>query len=359
MNNQYSQLLQIYRDKSKKWHSPIITNKPKSNKNFYSEKDIREFVEDSDFTSVNIKEDIMNYKYVYFVNYGNIYLYLILQDPLKSKGKRFKITKEIKEILLTIATIQNFLEKYSKNSNKAKDLHIILIPTCYKKKLPNKPNHEIGIHECNSGVNISYGNGDKVIIIWRKEEQLKVIIHELIHYYKFDKGIKNVNLQEAYTETMANYLYQHMKHILTNNIHNNNIHNNNDYNKLDKNLKKEQDFSQYQTAKIIDYIYPEKWPNITPQQPIPEDLYEKMSNNTSVFGYYWCKSALLSNIDRMKDFWDKNNYQVNEKNLQLFQDIVKESLSNETFQKNIKNWQKHLNNPPDKKWKKTLRMTII
>lgn len=78
----------------------------------------------------------------------------------------------------------------------------------------------------NNGVTITYASGAKEIYIYRLEDYEKVLIHELIHLYEYDFGARRpndsfyhmyciqdignigcVDLNEAYTEALACYLY--------------------------------------------------------------------------------------------------------------------------------------------------------
>ena len=107
------------------------------------------------------------------------------------------------------------------NSN----LVIYIFPIAESKKFVKN----IGIHEMNSAsTNINRDNYDGDIFMWRKDELEKVMIHEALHSVHYDMDIINqrvipelrslekdgfnrLNINEAYTELCAVYLYNILK----------------------------------------------------------------------------------------------------------------------------------------------------
>ena len=100
-----------------------------------------------------------------------------------------------------------------------------------KKKFPKKKNSLLGPNESNSGVTFSNFVESGEITIYRNEECLKVLIHELIHANFIDKELIFINeklekqfnsyfctnyeilLNEAFTEAMATILNLFYIHI--------------------------------------------------------------------------------------------------------------------------------------------------
>lgn len=122
--------------------------------------------------------------------------------------------KEFVEIEHVI-NIVKWISKYSKSSNKKLNLFIYLTP--FKKTIKYK-NQPLTRNEINSGVCYKYYNW---IQLFRSEEILKVLIHELIHYYQLDINdtdyvydilpiklpCNQLLLNEAITEAMAIILH--------------------------------------------------------------------------------------------------------------------------------------------------------
>tara|TARA_Y100001958_G_C20904302_1_gene325132 strand:- start:194 stop:658 length:465 start_codon:yes stop_codon:yes gene_type:complete len=117
-------------------------------------------------------------------------------------------------------------------------------------------------------------------MLWRKEELLKVLIHELIHSFKLDR--KYVGEEETYTEYYALLLHINLE-LMERDIYCKKM-----FNKL---LKIEKEFSVEQSKKTI-----------------------KCTNNgTNLYMYINEKSRLLHNIKKHK--WDKflDSYKINKK----------------------------------------------
>lgn len=148
------------------------------------------------------------------------------------------------------------------------------------------------------------------IVIYRKEELYKIMIHELIHFYSIDFHVdineiytkslqtllsdnykvvngKNqpikINPKEAYTETIA---------ILLNIIFSTNPFTKKNF---DNNFRKELLFSIYQIAKIFNYQNIKKSKIVFKQE-------------TFAFEYYYLKTKLLLNLDQLLEFINNPNY---------------------------------------------------
>jgi hypothetical protein len=311
------------------------------NKYFYDLNEILNLLEQNSFIATQIEILIAEkYKYLYHIEAkSDIYINLLLSNPIKKKDKKL-----IKDVIKKI----NIFKEYFNFTDK---LFLIIIPTTSYKYLPLDKNIEIGPLHVNSGSTVfinntnnknNKDNKDKVILLWREEELDKVLIHELIHYYKLDNGINKRDYQEAYTELMAVILLK--------------LIDSKTYNNFNESLKTEIEFSTYQLAKLIKYWYPNKFPILTIKTPIP-DLSDKISSETNVIGYYWIKTALYYELDRMLKFYNKYNFQIKDKNIEKeYVEIVKDALINPMFQKSIKNMYNQSSNK-NTKWTHTLRMT--
>ena len=152
-----------------------------------------------DFTKgINIMKDnsfMSNKRNKYFLkNYNNLWkivknnttIYLFL--PTSNLNYKWK---NLVELLFWRI---NFMRKIFNNY---KPLEIWIYPGKHKKLLRNP----LTVDDINSGSTTTYNNNDNgVICLWRKEEILKVLLHELIHSFKVDL---NDPIPEAYVELRA------------------------------------------------------------------------------------------------------------------------------------------------------------
>lgn len=134
---------------------------------------------------------INNYNNLWKSNHNNTNIYLFLKNNNIQKWK-----KDLKIMFWRV----NFMRELVHNK---KQQDIWIYPSNYKKTIPKIKN--ITTDDINSGCTISYLYSDNngTILIWRKEELLKVLLHELIHSFKIDTNYPNPI--EAYTELNALY----------------------------------------------------------------------------------------------------------------------------------------------------------
>jgi hypothetical protein len=96
-----------------------------------------------------------------------------------------------------------FMRKLLQNN---KPLHIWIWPTPWKKSVPE--NNVFSENDINSGSTSLFLSGpdstkNGEICLWRKEEILKVLVHEIIHAFRIDKN--DPSPKEAYVELRAVY----------------------------------------------------------------------------------------------------------------------------------------------------------
>ena len=188
-----------------------------------------------------------------------------------------------------------------------KKLDIIMYLSNHKKLIDFKSKEPLGINEVNSGVSTIYKYRDyQTIVVFREEECLKVLIHELIHAYdKDDKDYKNpeveneidcvkdtLELNEAYVE-FNECIYNSISIILEKNNYN-----------FDKELfqnmmKKEINHGIKQVAKILKYY---KYENIN-EFIKPRVKNYKLKEDTNVVAYYIIKLFIL---DKYKLYMNKS-----------------------------------------------------
>ena len=282
------------------------------------------YLKDNEFTSKNIKNNIINnLKYSYEIKNDNNIIVYYTKKKINNKKLNNKKFNKIKHMFIIIKLLKILFNR------KEVQQKIIYFETEEKKKLPKQKFKIIlGPNEINSGLTFLnlHKNGD--IILYRKEEVLKVLIHELIHSNLIDEKIIFSNkikefsnifcvnyeilLNEAFTETYATIINLFYIHII---------------NKLPKNklnimFQNEINYSNYICSKIIKYYDIKKIEDVIKKN-------EKCSNNfpqkTNVFAYYILKNILLSNHILFGNVLNKNTlyYKINtEKGIDDIIDII-------------------------------------
>ena len=230
---------------------------------------------------------------------------------------------DIEKISLIYSIMSNLFNK------KNEHLRLIVLYGNQKKQINyDECDKTLCSNNINSGLSIKHD----LIMIWRKEEFYKVLIHELIHFFGIDfyvndeiykllehsvnkkyKNIKNDKINESYTEAIA---------ILINSVVYSKIHNI-DVNKI---IKYEIIFSHFQIAKILNYFDNDSIGNL-------DNIILKQ--NTSVFSYYIIKTMLLTNYKKMYNFWETNGFQILNTNEDEYEIIYNEILNNNNLDVDI------------------------
>ena len=142
------------------------------------------------FLSNKRKKHFLTYNNIWKTENNNSTIYLCL--PNKSKN-----ILQWNTLLKLIFWRINFMRNIANNNN---NLEVWILPSNYKKILPKTK--IITKDTINSGMTISNNeNINGKIYIWRKEELLKVLLHELVHSFKLDRD--DPIPVEAYTELRA------------------------------------------------------------------------------------------------------------------------------------------------------------
>lgn len=199
-------------------------------------------------------------------------------------------------------------------------IKFIFFDTPLKKEL-NKESNYLSSEHVNSGASLS----GSYLMIWRREEITKVLIHELIHYLnidlKYDKNInkimkKNIGIlnypiliNESITEILTQFLHSiyvsiHQKGLIIENVKT--IYN------------YEQIFSWYQFSKIMNFF------NIS---NFDQDLInQKFNQSSNVFAYYILKSILT--IDFPQIILNINTKECNVYSCSIVEKYLNKNLSN-------------------------------
>jgi hypothetical protein len=215
--------------------------------------------------------------------------------------KNNKLIQQILDFIVLVLYIFQTVFKRKENTFK-----IVLYLLEGKKQFPKgiiKKGQFITSKYVNSGVTLSYDK-EQVVVIYRREEILKVLIHELLHLHKthpntqyesfYDEKIKktnniinydSLNVYEAYVELCALFLntiiytYKHNEKCKIKDVI--------------KNLEKEKKYSQ----KIVNDIY-----TLLDNRPLKE--------KTNVYSYYFIKLSFLQNLDMFFNSIDLYDYTI-------------------------------------------------
>jgi hypothetical protein len=218
-------------------------------------------------------------------------------------------------------------------------IHIFLTP--FKRLMPKKETDTIGPINVNGGFALNSCYRTNEIVVYRREEWFKVLIHELFHTFNLDFATMNIgifkkkiekhtgipceyNFFESYCETWARILNVAMSSInknTKNNIINTKTEFLSTFNIL---IKTEQLFSVIQSNKILKRIKRLKSPL----------LYKENSN---VICYYVFVGALMNNYEK---FLKWNNGQLNFhkslNNVESFLNLILKEYNGSEFAENLK-----------------------
>jgi len=268
-----------------------------------------------------IKKKI-NYKYTILYEFKNILikLYYYSKNEIHNNNKFDIILKRIIFMMLI--------------SNKFINIDIHIYDTPFKKKFNCNHSHKCGNLDHNN-VNSGLNYGD-TIIIFRNEEYLKLLLHELIHALDIDNKYEtlkdnkkilevfNINshnllINESYVETWAIILNVYCKLKESNNI---------SLEKFKLNLNKELVHSLHQCSKLCLYYNIDDFNKIYINNP--KTVY--YNDNVNTFSYHIVKTINLYNINNfLKNLCDKEYVLKSEYNYKLYiQFILKynKSLNN-------------------------------
>jgi hypothetical protein len=286
----YFEILDIFKNKNKINFEESVINTSK--------------LQQDPFIAPKIKQHILKeYRYSYKINYT-----FKISNNLCSICMNYatirKITVKDKKIISGLLMRIEIIKRYFNNVN---NLTLYIYPTKFKKHF-NKG--VLGLFEINNGSRSNYSDTDDMILLWRKEELNKVLIHEVIHSVSYDKFIYDTDYvdnkiktvlnilvhisgNEIITELFANILNSMINIIEDNTIHNH-ISNKKLYNNYLKIYNYELRFGLLQTAKILHH---NGYNNM--EQLERNNIHTKVFlQKTNIFSYYILKTALLNNLDK-------------------------------------------------------------
>ena len=202
-----------------------------------------------------------------------------------------KIGQTDKNMLIyQIYIVSNWIYTLFDNSNKK--IKFVYFDTPLKKNI-NRSNNFLSSQNVNSGLSST----GRIIMIWRREELLKVLIHEMIHYLDIDVKYDNnfnkiinfnigeidypILLNETITEIQAQFFHTIYQSILINNsMKSTDILT--DIATFNTLYNYEQIFSWYQFSKIMEFYSIRKFKR--------KHIIKKFNQASNVFSYYILKS---------------------------------------------------------------------
>lgn len=340
-------LIKIYKDFNKK-----IKDIENYNETLESDFDIDFFIKSYNY-SKKMEKSIKNLKKLkkikYRFNNTNVHINLYY-----NKFSKNNISRIINLINFNITLFESINNKTRDNVN----INILL--TNHKKQININKDNQLTKENINSGyTQFSHNPNENFIVIYRNEELLKVLTHEMIHLYdlhshqrihtKINTVIKNNNrffsIYESYTEAFAIifYTFYYSKQ------------HNLDFKEL---LNSQVKFNYIQCAKLL---YSQ---NIMNANDISNMNIREIKEETNAISYFLLKTCILSNLNKFKKLFNKNNgFELENKNRVIeFDNILIKTFKSEKnkFNKSlnlIKN--NKLDNKIDNKLLKSFRMNIL
>ena len=293
--------------------------------------------------------------------------------------------KYAKQVFMLIAILTHY-----SSSECSKSLNIFIYLTDFKRIIPDNNYTILGSYNVNGGFTTTCDKNSE-IVVYRKEEWFKVLIHETFHNLGLDFSKMNTNqfhskikqlfpinskfnIFESYCEFWARILNSAF---CSYNV----IDNKNDKDAfktfLDFFIQIERLFSLFQCNKILNFLgisYQNLYETDNGSHIARENLYKEKTN---VFAYYIVTAFLLDNYVNVINWCNKNNlscfkFNNSQRNLDLFYNLIENSYKRNEFLKNlmcVSNYASKLNKKTNKNNKlannqinnifKTTRMTIM
>lgn len=189
-----------------------------------------------------------------------------------------------------------------------KEMNITIADYCKKKTMPAKGS--LTSKYVNSGLTV-YDISH--VCVYRREEVIKVLIHEMIHLFNIDSKYgsrntriddifcrNNININESFTDGLACYL----NCIICSIVHKTSFKNN---------LRKERKHILEMASKVYKYY------------GLQEKCSNKMDEQTNTVAYYVVKGILFHNFDLFEKYLVKHNFML--QNLDSFKDLLLQSYT--------------------------------
>ena len=308
----------------------------------------------------------------YTISKRTVNVQLVFMD----KNSISEIEQQYTQYVEMIYIITHMLNNYS-SIECGQNLSLYIYLTDFKKNVPMSSLEEFDTKH----VNTAYSDictTNSHIVIYRNEELLKVLIHELFHNYGLDfSRVKYTKMKERMlelfpiktdcelTESYAEFFGEIINVSITTFYLDDSV-------KLSTYIKNahyllfyEQLFSLVQSVKILHKIGLE-YENLYLHDEISKTLRNNMyySEKTNVFCYYIVKNILLFNCPEFITFCTKRNLQLldfrkTDATMDLFYEFVKEHHNDKKFIRIINKIEKNIHNIDHLFLKHTARISCI
>tara|TARA_Y100000591_G_scaffold211252_1_gene183166 strand:- start:1989 stop:3242 length:1254 start_codon:yes stop_codon:yes gene_type:complete len=294
------------------------------------------------------------------------------------KKKEFNNLKRLEKILIHALKIIRVCNLYKTNEI-VKSLDVFLFLTPILKKMPKNSIDILGPEHCNSAVTFACANSGE-LLIYRKEEWKKTLIHELFHslcldfsmsnYDKLKKKVKklfNIDsellISETYCEFWATIInasfcsFSFLKE--KSNVEDFILY-------VEFSILIEKIFSLFQVVKALDFMGL-KYETLIKKDKISESYRNILfKEKTNFFCYYILKFILLHHSDEFLEWCDLNNnntlsFDTSEILFNKFYLFIEKHHKSKFLLKNFKLMEKKLlefHKKKDKKILQTMMMTI-
>jgi hypothetical protein len=328
----------------------------------------------SKYTSLSALQDIetnITKSHQYILGYKNSEGELKETSVNINTNPKYNYSKATEDkIMRTILMLRRLNEK--KLSDASMSVNIYLSEA--KKKFDTSSMKILGSNNINSGVTVFMYDKSVPIIttVYRSEEMYKVLIHELVHNFKYDFAFADLHLKisdflnispntkltpnESYTEVVALILHTMIESYIFDNKCN--------FDLFKLMLEYETQFSLFQCAKIL-HFYGFK---------NTDDFFQRYDNlnrfkqNTNVFSYFFAKTSLLMNLGELLKFFNKytSNFMLDRDNIQItkpiFEQLIISSLKKNNLKVGIDHYFKKMGHKDTSGFPKlltTLKMTLF
>jgi len=355
--------LRDYYDLIMSHYTDIIAESSIELKSFTKYTSFTELISNNPYIPKDIRHNIdekMNQSFVFEIKYKSISIMFTL---VSSIGKN--IDQHFLEMMLHSSIL---LHSLGLDTTKIKNQSTIYVFLTHLNKKIKKDSVILGPININTGVTTRYSS-DKIVnetIVFREDEVLKTIIHEMIHNVGMDFNVDipyrdilhyfNINpntelvLNEAYTEVLANIINSMVCSFESKNKAN--------FPLFKQNLNNEINFSLFQVAKILLHYKFESVSDFTR----PYDSLDRFKQETHVFSYFFVKAALLFNISNVTQFLMNNTIQlyINDNSVNEFRQLIMDSIFNKDYLKSLDQYMIFIKKTKlPRHIKDTLRMTLI
>lgn len=312
------------------------------------------------YMTENIKKEVYKFKYnglfEFTVNNRKISLYI---SDYKKKNYK-KIIEKIKNILF-------FVTKYV-DEDCVKKLNIHLYLTNQKKELPS----DQSIKEKNINSAFTYTKYDECIddnhvYVYRKEEIVRALIHELMHAFNLEKKFRidiryNDELNKLFNIENSNLLLEEMLAetyaSILNLVFSEKISTVNKESFVKSYMKIyyiERDYLLFQCVKLLKLL------KIKYEDLLNIGGIEKINlkTDTNVFSYIFLKAMLFIDLEKVFEVCYGDKKLIGCEKTDKFYEIIKDKYRSEEFMRYLKYGEKLYKREKNKTRKRTLRLTIV